>query len=418
MRASPQPRLQPPGTGRLLPADTASHCQAPPWERLHFQGGGTRCRHHTGRTTSPGNLSEGAGMGPAARPPPRHTPIANKLNAALPTALNLAWELITCPCWEGKAPTGGPAAPPGLCQAAIRPRVCTAAAGCGSLPGTKARAPSQARAQQGCRAPGMPKSAASLEAAGHRLYGMPFLVSQRAVTARSTLSLTGDGWHRHRATPRHGTARHGSAQGKEAAGAFPQDVAPGGARHGRCHLRSHFLRQHPRGHSERGGARSRARLRPLHPRDAPGAARRRRRRRGGPGLHQPPRGGCSAAPPRHMPVENYRRPPLYSTGPGLPGPRRPRPHRRERHRAAPLGPCARSATDAGAPRIPAPPPAPPRCAPPHPGVPFPVPPPRCRAEPGSRWRCSPLPCPCRRPPAPPAAPSGSPVAPRPPGRRR
>lgn len=51
--ASPQPRLQPLGTGRLLPADTASHCQAPPWERLHFQGGGMRCRHCTGRTTSP-----------------------------------------------------------------------------------------------------------------------------------------------------------------------------------------------------------------------------------------------------------------------------------------------------------------------------------------------------------------------------
>lgn len=48
MRASPQPRLQPPGTGRLLPADTVSHCQAPPWERLHFQGG-TRCCHRTGR---------------------------------------------------------------------------------------------------------------------------------------------------------------------------------------------------------------------------------------------------------------------------------------------------------------------------------------------------------------------------------
>lgn len=139
MRASPQPRLQPPGTGRLLPADTVSHCQAPPWERLHFQGGGRGVvTAWGGRTTSPGNLSEGAGMGPAARPPPRHTPIANKPNAALPTALNLAWELITCPCWEGKAPTGGPAAPPGLCQAAIRPRVCTAAAGCGSLPGTKA----------------------------------------------------------------------------------------------------------------------------------------------------------------------------------------------------------------------------------------------------------------------------------------
>lgn len=141
--ASPQPRLQPLGTGRLLPADTASHCQAPPWERLHFQGGGRGVVTARGGQQAllpvwHGNLSQGAGVGPAARPPPRHTPLANKPKAALPVALNLAWELITCPSREGKAPTGGPAAPPGVCRAPIRPHACTAAAGCGSLPGTKA----------------------------------------------------------------------------------------------------------------------------------------------------------------------------------------------------------------------------------------------------------------------------------------
>lgn len=44
-----------------------------------FPGGGRGVvTARGGRTTSPGNLSEGAGMGPAARPPPRHTPICQQ----------------------------------------------------------------------------------------------------------------------------------------------------------------------------------------------------------------------------------------------------------------------------------------------------------------------------------------------------
>lgn len=136
---APSPGCSPPAQAGCCPQIPRPTAKPLPGSGCISRGGGRGVvTARGGRTTSPGNLSEGAGMGPAARPPPRRTPIANKPNAALPTALNLAWELITCPCWEGKAPTGGPAAPPGLCQAAIRPRVCTAAAGCGSLPGTKA----------------------------------------------------------------------------------------------------------------------------------------------------------------------------------------------------------------------------------------------------------------------------------------
>lgn len=64
MRASPQPRLQPPGTGRLLPADTASHCQAPPWERLHFQGGDeVLSPHGEGGQQAPGTCQRGQAWG-------------------------------------------------------------------------------------------------------------------------------------------------------------------------------------------------------------------------------------------------------------------------------------------------------------------------------------------------------------------
>ncbi|XP_014727695.1 PREDICTED: skin secretory protein xP2-like [Sturnus vulgaris] len=92
-------------------------------------------------------------------------------------------------------------------------------------------------------------------------------------------------------------------------------------------------------------------------RPAPPAAARCSTVAGGARLHQPPRGGCSAAPPRHMPVENYRQPPRPVTEPGRSGARRPPRVRWQWSRSVRRAPAlprhrAARATDAGPPRIP------------------------------------------------------------------